>query len=116
MVGVIPEGTVIDPVQQFIILRIMGTCGIGIEIPSLNHPGPCTWLMICRGTNFCMDEVLVPKSDYHDHSKELITEKAVEFADICCKDWRHSSIEETHATSSKGPETVCSTQITIPMK
>ena len=65
--------------------------------------------MMCRGYIRHVDEVLVPMSE-NISSKELIKEKAVETAETCSEDRRQSCDEETHAPSSKYPETVCYTQ------
>ena len=109
VLGVIPQGTVIGPLQQVVIVKIMGTCGTEIELPSTTRVGQLTWVMMCRGYTRCMDEVHVPMSYYNIPSKELITEKAVDTAEPCSKDWRQSCVEKTHATSSKSPETGCYT-------
>ena len=61
VLGVIPERTVIGPVQQFVIAKSMGTYGIEIEIPSPTRPGKLTWAMMCRGYTRYVDEVSVPK-------------------------------------------------------
>ena len=93
----------------------MVSYGIEIEIPSPYRSGRLTWVMTSRGCTRYMDEVHVPKSDYNNPSKELITEKAVEIKEPCSTDWRLSRIKETHATSNKSPETVCYTQSARPI-
>ena len=113
---VIPQGSVIGPLQQVVIVKSMGTCGTEIELPSPTRVGQLAWVMMCRGYTRYVDEVHVPMSYYNIPSEELITEKAVDTAEPCSKDWRQSCVEETRATSSKGPETVCYTQSTIPIK
>ena len=65
----IPYRIVIRPVQQSVIVRIMVSYGIETEIPSPNRSGQNSWIMLCRGTNRCMDEVLVPKWEYNNASR-----------------------------------------------
>ena len=93
----------------------MGTYGIEIEILSTTRAGQLTWVMMCRGDIRHVDEVLVPMAE-NISCKELITEKAAETVETCSEDRRQSCDEETHAPSSKYPETVCYTQSTIPIK
>ena len=60
--------------------------------------------MLCRGTNRYMDEAFVPKSEYNNASRELITEKEVEAMEPCSTDWKQSRTEETRAEGSHCPE------------
>ena len=110
VLGVIPEGSVIGPVQQLAIVKIMGTFGIVIEIPSPTRVGQLIWVMMCRVYTRYVDEVLVPMSYYNVPSKELITEKALDTAEPCSEGRGQFCNEETHAPNSKNPETVCHTQ------
>ena len=83
VLGAISEGTVIGPAQLFIVAKIMGAFGIDTGIPSPDRPGQNSWIMLCRGMNRFMDEVLLPKSEHNIASRELITEKAVETTEPC---------------------------------
>ena len=94
VLGVIPEGTVIGPAQQFIVVKIMGTSGVEIEILSPSNPEQNFWVMLRRGMNRYMDEAPVPKSEYNNASTELITEKAVETTEPCCTEWDNLALRK----------------------
>ena len=104
VLGAIPAGTVFRPVLHFIVVNNWGTYGIELDILSPSNPERNSYVMQCRGMNRCIDEAFVPKSEYNNASRELITEKAVEAIEPCSapcsRDWKQSRTEETCADGS----------------
>ena len=90
--------TVVGPVLQFIVVRIMGTYRNEIEILSLEQTST---IMFCRRMNRYMDKALVQKAEYTNSSRELITERAVEAIGPCSTKWGQSRTEETRDEESE---------------
>ena len=99
VLGAISEGTVIEPALQFVMVKIVGTYGIEIEIPSPSRSERHSWVMPCREMNRYMDEAPIPKSE-NKTTRELITERAVEEKQPCSMELGQSRTEETRVKGS----------------
>ena len=60
----IPEGTIIGPVLEVHIVKILDGYGIEVAIPSIANPANTTYVVISRETSRVVNEI-------HDHKEEL---------------------------------------------
>ena len=60
----IPEGTIVGPVLEVHIVKILDGYGIEVDIPSVEIPLDTSYVVISRETNRFVNEI-------HDHKEEL---------------------------------------------
>ena len=119
VLGAIPEGTVIGPLLQFIVVNCVGTCGIEIDMLSPSNPQRNCWVLRYRRTNRDMDDAPIPKSEYnqsHQQRADHRTSSGRE-REPCSTAFEQSRTEETRVKGSAYyEEPVCHTRSTIPTK
>ena len=67
----IPGGTIIRPVIEVQIVKILDTCGLEIAIPSPNDSKRTSYVMISRGKSRFVDEVHIPNAELRSSAEFL---------------------------------------------
>ena len=95
--AVSPGGTIIGPVIEVLIVKIIDQYGFEIAIPSPNDTERTSYVLISRGKSRFVDEVHIPNAALRS-SEELLTELQKSGGGEPCLGQSNTGIHETDAT------------------
>ena len=89
-------GTIIGPVIEVRIVKILDAYGLEIAIPSSNDSRQTSYVLISRGKSRFVDELQIPNAELR-HIAELLSERQKAEESELCLTQSKTSIQETGA-------------------
>ena len=110
----IPGGTIIRPVIEVQIVKILDTCGLEIAVPSPNDSKRTSYVMISRGKSRFVDEVHIPNAELRSSAELLFELQKAEGREPCLAQSK-TGIQETgaHVTSQTSIKETCADTLSV---
>ena len=111
----LPGGTIIGPVIEVQIVKIIDHCGFEIAVPSPNDRERTFYVMISRGKSRFVDEVHIPNAELRSSADLLIELQKAEGEESCLGQSK-TSIQETsaaHGSSHTRNKETCADTLNI---
>ena len=89
--GAVPAGTIIGPISEVLIVKILDECGVEVAIPSIYKPADMTYVVISRETERFLKEI---------HTHEAKTRSTMELLENLQESKESMSCKQRKVTSS----------------